>query len=380
MVEVSDSRPDRVFSRKLPLLLVVVLAGVAWICTDRAYRGPGRSAKPTESKSAIPVLEDNAEKMPPLDFWFDAVTYHLPADATSRSRMTRAADWLKEHLIVVPHQSAGCKMHVIAWKDPTLEPSDPRLMAGYLITDSLWAAKALRVHDPQVAQDIETGLYCCGWYGNGLQDVLFHRLDTILHRPADEDFVHGYSLGRFPMANGNTVDVRVFRQKRDADFNVGHPRLFAEHAIYEAMYDFWNGRTEQARQRVLNVVDDRRSSDSGDRIFWDRDAGILVDYVNLEDWIAFHRGDRSVCRHSTFKLGVLLYAIRVLALEERLESLLPGMHQRLWDAQHETGGVAHFVDVAKNGAMVRGAGSTGEATAIAILVESVDVQPAVVNE
>ena len=69
----------------------------------------------------------------------------------------------------------------------------------------------------------------------GLHDVLFHPLDKILHRPADDDFVHGFSLGRFPTADGQTVDLRVLRQKWDANFNVGHPKLFAEHAVYQAL-------------------------------------------------------------------------------------------------------------------------------------------------
>jgi hypothetical protein len=35
------------------------------------------------------------------------------------------------------------------------------------------------------------------------------------------------------------VALRVFRQKRDAAFTQGHSSLFAEHAVYQALFEFW---------------------------------------------------------------------------------------------------------------------------------------------
>jgi hypothetical protein len=270
---------------------------------------------------------------------------------------------------------------VIAWKDPTLVPENPKLRAGYLITDTLWSAKALKVINPAASQEMEKGLQQLGWYGNGLHDVLFHPVDWIRHRPADQDFVHGFSLGRFPITHDRIVDLRVFRQQSDAEFTLGHPSLFAEHAVYQALFDFWQGRTEQARRRILEAIHDNRTRNSKDRIFWDEKHGILVDHVNYEEWLGVRAGDRRACRHFTFKLGVLLYAIRLLGLEPELVSQLKAMRQRLWNAQTEHGGVAHFLDVQADGHFTRGLDATGEATAIATLSETVTaLLPSVGNE
>ena len=168
------------------------------------------------------------------------------------------------------------------------------------------------------------------------------------------------------------MDLRVFRQKWDAAFSVGHPSLFAEHAVYQALFDFWQGRRDQAHHRILEVIKDDRARNPKDRIFWDEKNGILVDYVNYDEWLSFRSGAKPACRHFTFKLGVLLYAIRLLGMEQEVGAQLRMMKQRLWDAQTENGGVAHFIEVHKDGRFTRGDGATGEATAIAILSETVE--------
>ena len=94
--------------------------------------------------------------------------------------------------------------------------------------------------------------------------------------------------------------------------------------------------------------------------------------MNYDDWISFRSGAKPAFRHFTFKLGVLLYAIRLLGMEQEVGAQLRMMKQRLWDAQTENGGVAHFIDVHKDGRFTRGDGATGEATAIAILSETVE--------
>jgi hypothetical protein len=308
--------------------------------------------------------------------WQDAVAYRMPEDAVTKGRVTRAADWLKGHLVSISRPDGECPIRAIAWKDPTLEPARPELLAGYVITDTLWSAKALKIFDSAASQEMERSLQRLGWYGNGLHDVLFHPLDKILHCPADPDPVHGFSLGRFPTADGRTVDLRVFRQKWDPDFDVGHPRLFAEHAVYQALFDYWQGRQEQARRRILEIIEDNRTSDAQRRIFWYGQAGILVDYVNLQEWLAFRRAERSACRHYTFKLGLLLYAVRLLGMEHDIGTPLGGMKQRLWNAQTASGGVAHFVDVRSDGRATAGLHPTGEASAIAILAEVVEAKAA----
>jgi hypothetical protein len=303
--------------------------------------------------------------------WNDAVTFRMPSDPATKDRLSRAANWLKIHLVRVSLPDQSRTISVIAWKDPTLEPSNPKLLAGYLITDGLWSAKALKVFDPVAASEIEDGIEGLGYYGNGLHDVLFHRIETIKHRPADDDRVHGFSLGRFPIPGDRIVDLRVFRQRWDANFTVGHPALFAEHAVYQALYDFWQGRKEQAARRVLEVVQDDRARSPNDRIFWDDGRRILVDYVTHEEWLAYRNGEKPVCRNFNFKLGVLLYAIRLLGLEAQIGSRLNAIKQRLWDAQIESGGVAHFVDVGRDGTITKRSEPTGEASAIAILSQTV---------
>lgn len=377
MNDTAGSRFSLHYGRRRLWPLLGSAAVISLICIGAVLRHVDRVARSQQANSKAdgkPLPKKEAAESRSAA-WHDAVDFRAPRDEDVFKRTTRAADWLKEHLVVVPQKDTNCEIRVIAWKDPTLEPANPDLLAGYLITDTLWAAKALRVFDADVADEMEASLQCQGWYGNGLHDVLFHPLERILHRPADDDFVHGSSLGRFPAANAKTIDVRVMRQKWDADFNVGHPLLFAEHAVYQALFDYRQGRTKQARERVLNALADHRTTDSQDRIFWDAETRILVDFVTFEDWLAFQKGIRPVCRHCTFKLGVLIYAIRLLDLEKDLERLLPGMRQRLWEAQHDSGGLAHFLDVQKDGAFVRGIGSTGEASAIAILSEVVAVQP-----
>jgi hypothetical protein len=302
----------------------------------------------------------------------DAVTYRMPGDALTRRRLSRSADWLEKHLLNLPRRVGDCPVRVIAWKDPTLEPADPKLLAGYVITDTLWSARALKLFDPVASREMEASLQCLGWPGNGLHDVLFHPVEEILHRSADEDLVHGFSLGRFPTGDGRVVDLRVFRQKWDAEFDAGHPVLLAEHALYSALFDFWQNRVAEAHRRVLDTLEDQRATHPRDRVFWDDRNGILVDHVTYKDWLAFQDGKRPVCRHFTFKLGVLLYTVRLLGMEKEVGARLNGMKRRLWSAQTESGGLAHFVDVRGDGKVTTGRHPTGEASAIAVLSEVVE--------
>jgi hypothetical protein len=46
----------------------------------------------------------------------------------------------------------------------------------------------------------------------------------------------------------------------------------------------------------------------------------------------------------------------------------------MWSAQTKSGGVAHFVDVRANGEGTAGREPTGEASAIAILAETVEAR------
>ncbi|MDG3007003.1 hypothetical protein [Paludisphaera mucosa] len=306
----------------------------------------------------------------------DSVAFRLPDDAGVRHHVAKSAGWLVGHVATISRPVEDDRLRVIAWKDPTLAPEDPNRLAGYLITDALWASRALRPFDPDAAGAMERSLHALGWPGNGLHEVLFHPVDRMLHRPDDADFVHGRSLGVFAIDGGRSVDVRVLGQRWDPDFEAGHPRLFAEHAAYQALHEFWKGDEAAARRRILGIVRDDRATDRDDRIFWDGEAGILVDQAGREDWHRFQRGERPTGRHASFKLGVLLYAIRLTGVEAEVGPPLEGMKRRLWSARREDGGVAHFVEVRRGGqGEPARSGATGEATAIAILSET--IQPAV---
>ena len=314
----------------------------------------------------------SAQAQPAAETSTDLATFRFPEDPDSMMRVTRAADWLKNHTVTVSKPGSIAGLKVIAWKDPTLAPEDPKLLAGYVITDTHWAAKALKPVDAMIAADLERSLQRLGWPGNGLHDVLFHPVARPLHRSADEDIVHGHSLGHFEIDGGNRVDVRVFRQKYDAEYEIGHPHLFAEHAVYQALFDFWKGRKAEARRRILRIVNDDRGTDKNDQVFWDSKAGILVDFVNREEWARFQARTTPTCRQFSFKLGVLLYSIQLLGLEQEVGPTLGEMQSRLWSAQSEDGGVAHFVEVQHDQQLLNSRrDSTGEATAIAILGRTV---------
>ena len=49
--------------------------------------------------------------------------------------------------------------------------------------------------------------------------------------------------------------------------------------------------------------------------------------MNYEEWLRFRRSDKPVCRHFTFKLGVLLYAIRLLGMEPEIGPRLDHMKE-----------------------------------------------------
>ena len=302
--------------------------------------------------------------------WQDAVGFHAPRDAAAKARVAWAAEWLGQHTVGVKRPGDKHAVPIIAWKDPTLEPHNAGLLAGYVITDTLWAAKALKPLNATASWEMEEGIRRLGWYGNGLHDVLFHRVDKLLHCPADEDFVHGHSLGRFSVNGGRVVDLRVFRQKWDAAFDQGHPRLFTEHAVYRALHDYWLGRHDDARQRLREAIADQRTTDPQDPMFWDDRSGVVVDHVNRRDWLVSSQGGMPHCRHYTFKLGVLVYAIRLVRMEQEVP--LARMKERLWCAQLANGGLAHFVDVRPDGTATPGQDATGEATAIAILTETLE--------
>lgn len=308
-----------------------------------------------------------------------AVRVRLPDDPVRRARLRRAADWLKRHAVQVRWPKSERPLTVIAWKDPTLHPDRPNELAGYVITDTLWAAAALDPFEPELAARLRESCRVFGWPGNDLHEVILRPSPRLWVRPDDPDFVHGHSLGVFPAVElegsprlGRMVDLRVFRHRPDPDWECGHPTLFTEHAVYRGLFDWWRKDREAARRRLLGTLRDDRAVDAGDRLIWDPTAEVLIDDVTMRDWAEIKTGRAGLIRHFPFKTALVLYALRRANLENDPAVPLAALRRRLWEAQLPGGGTAHYVDLAKDGRAIPGKEATGESTAIAILAEIVE--------
>jgi hypothetical protein len=295
-------------------------------------------------------------------------TLALPTDAETRTAVRNASDWLMRHVktgrLTVGERESS--ISVIAWKDPTLSPELASQLAGYAITDTLWASYALTLTQPQVAEQLHDSLEALDCLGNSLHEVIWKRIESIAHKPVDADIVHGRSIGIMSSENV-TIDVRSFTMAADRDFENGHPSLFAEHAAYQSLYEFRLGKHESARERLRSIF--RSPSDSSQQqIRWNSQQGLLVDFVTDKDVNAFLAGDTKTCRQYSFKLATLFYACRLLGLDREFPTELEKIRQRLVSAQLKSGGIAHFFDVeAQSDTVHTCPDATGEATAIYIL-------------
>lgn len=308
---------------------------------------------------------------------FAAVTHgkeilSLPTDSESRTAVINASEWLMRHVrkgrLVI--RGSERTVSLIAWKDPTLEPDLTDRLAGYAITDTLWSSYALSLTDLKIAQELTDSLKTLNCLSNSLHEVIWQPVKTLSHKPVDADMVHGRSLGI--MSSGEvTVDVRSFTMQADPDFAVGHPMLFAEHAVYQALHDFRSGDPELSKNRIRKIF----KPDLGDseaHIHWDAQRGLLLDYVIKSDYQKLLAGETNICRQYSFKLAVLLYAARLLGMESEFQTELGEIDQTLLSVQLPSGGMPHFFDLdAASGASKACPDATGEATAIFILAESV---------
>ena len=296
------------------------------------------------------------------------------------SEVQAAVDWLKRQVCSgqfvshLPELDAEPQpVSIIAWRDPTFHPQQPGVLAGYTLTDTLWAAQAMQFHAPEVSQELMRSLKQLDSLGNGLQEVLFGPVETFGHRVADRDAVHGTTIGRIPLKDDRSVFVQRFRFKPDPDFTRGHTRLFAEHLAYQAMQDHWEGETEQARQRLKKMFGPSEMVDQQNPIHWDSKRRLLLDLGNVEAW---RTEPVAAVDQYPVKLGTVLYAMKLTGLDQEYVKECQAMEQRLWQAQwpesdkgqqDQAGGVAHWFRVHPDGRVERGLGATGEATAIAIL-------------
>ncbi|MBL8890948.1 MAG: hypothetical protein JNL67_13285 [Planctomycetaceae bacterium] len=308
-------------------------------------------------------------------------TLSLPQDQVTRDAVERAGEWLVRHvqtgsLVVDGREQA---VSVIAWKDPTLSPEIPDCLAGYTITDTLWASYALSLTHPNVAQKLRESLERLGCNSNSLHEVVWQPLASIHHKPTGPDIVHGRSLGIMtlkdhsvgdPKSHMVTVDVRNFIMTEDPAFTAGHPMLFAEHAVYQSLFEFRKGQVDSALGRLRRIFRPESSNDPN-HIRWDTKHGVLTDFAGKSEYDNFLSGQTNFCRQYSFKLAVLLYGCRFMGLEQEFPSEMERIHQRLQDAQLESGGLPHFFDIAgETNSTIRRSDATGEATAIFMLAET----------
>lgn len=133
----------------------------------------------------------------------------FPDDADAHNAVVSAANWLTKH---VRHGKLNREGHeysvsVIAWKDPTLNPELPKQLAGYAITDTLWASYALTLTNPDVAKELHDSLDGLDCLGNSLHEVIWQRIESIRHKPIDPDIVYGKSIGIISSGD-ETIDRR----------------------------------------------------------------------------------------------------------------------------------------------------------------------------
>lgn len=297
-----------------------------------------------------------------------------------KAEVQAAIDWMKRQVhsgkFVSERPRAQAlqqPISIIAWRDPTFHPRQPEILAGYTLTDTLWAAKAMQFHAPEESQDLLRSLNELDSLGNGLQEVLFGAVTTFGHRVVDPDHVHGTTIGRIRLEGGRQVFVQRFQFKPDPEFTRGHTRLFAEHLAYQAMQDYWQGETQLARQRLQDLFRPSETVDQQTPIHWDSKRRLLLDLGNIEAW---RKEPVSAVDQYPIKLGTVLYAMKLTGLDREFSEECRAIEQRLWQSQwpeqppelkDQEGGVAHWFRVHPDGRIQRGRGATAEATAIAVL-------------
>jgi hypothetical protein len=303
---------------------------------------------------------------------FGQEALRMPTEPAARDAVFKASEWLVRHI-----QRGRMKLNdettnlsVIAWKDPTLSPDKPNRLAGYAITDSLWASYALTTTHPEVAGELHQTLKTLGCLSNNLHEVLWQSIPAIHHKPIDSDIVHGRSLG-IMSAGAVNVDIRSFTMAADPEFEIGHPSLFVEHAAYQSLFEFRNGKVESAKNRLRRVFLKNSTSENAD-IQWDAQHKLLVDFVIKSEYANFISGETDSCRQYSFKLATLLYACRLMELDREFPEEIRQLEQRLRSVQLSDGGIPHFYDVEQKSEVCKPCpDATGEATAIFILAETV---------
>lgn len=308
----------------------------------------------------------------PISTLYAQELLQLPPDEELREHVASASNWLGNHVVsgTLKFDDKEVPLSIVAWKDPTLHAGDLNYLAGYTITDTLWASYALQLTRPEIAEQLVQSLQRIDCDGNLLQEVIWKSIPEIRHRPADVDFVHGHSLGTMQLSDGRKIDVRKFDLLDDPTYAIGHPKLFAEHAVYQAIFEYRQGKSEAARNRIRSIFDESSVKD-GHKIKWHQKQMVLVDNVNTARFEKFANNEKDRCRQFCFKIALVVYATRLLGLEDEFRIQISQMQNVLLRSQQADGGMSHYVDMNQEGEVIQGVGCTGEASAIFVLAACV---------
>jgi hypothetical protein len=169
---------------------------------------PTPTSKLTIQPTAVGLSECDPDSLPEGGFgveWQDRVYFRkVSPQSEYRENVEKAIDWLKRHTWDLHLTADNSTISVIAWYDPTLHPGcDPCAdesshecaFAAYLVTDTLWASKALAPYHPTLAENLHRGLMVLKRYGNGLHEVLFHPIEGGLLGHLPKLGVHGTHVG-----------------------------------------------------------------------------------------------------------------------------------------------------------------------------------------
>lgn len=358
--------------------------------------------------------------------WEDDVTF------VDNSSMDTAVDWLLRNIGQV--NLDGKYQHVVSFYDPALEdeaewqwgwdpvkeepilPEEPvpySVRAAYLITDGILATKALSAYDSFTSQALARNLIDHGWYGNGLIEVIFHDLGHEGLLPFEglgRDAGQGWWLAKCPTGD-KSYYVHVLQMQENQDFSDFY-NLFADLAVFQAFHFWWNGMQDQAKQIIKGVF---MRTGANDKIFWDPDGMVLVDWYNLDpentdfgaQWQCWN--DRNpFCPYyfsSTYKLAYLFYAFVYMNIADDMNwcgqgyeacgQWALGLHYRIMQSEiandsdcfvpdvpgipsycPDVGGFPHSVAFTKpssgtGSVLFQKSMATGEATSLGILANSI---------
>lgn len=300
-----------------------------------------------------------------------------PANHPHATALADGARWLTQQVVHIETGGDAEPLALIAWWDPTLS-TDQRDLVAYTITDTLWAAWALRPFCPEVAAHLARSLDRLHARSNGFMDQPFHLQGEFRLLNVDADHVHGSVVTTAyaavdPNGAGDTgprqvqvrsMHFRVASEQENRDFAA----TFIDAAVYYAFHLFWQGDRETARALLLRCLDPQ----AGIPIHYDAQLGLLLDAADQQINSKMPGGSPTRLAYAPFKQALFLFAVRQMGLVNNGVSpeIERQLERRVLEAQNLSGGFRHVVFTDAQGqrmGAVPPGGGTGETAAIVIL-------------